>query len=164
MRLALGTDSSNSGGRHSLFEIMRLALMLSRPETSDPRAWPAASRVFEMATTGGARALGLTGELGSIEPGRRADLVLLDPRTAALAGAPVTVPHLVQHASAESVTAVMVNGAWALRDGRILTFDERAVIARVLDVTTELLARARADVELAAAAAPYFLAGNTPGV
>lgn len=162
--LALGTDSSNSGGRHSLFEIMRLALMLSRPETADPRAWPGAGRILEMATTGGARALGLAGALGTIEPGRRADLVLLDPRTAALAGAPVTVSHLVQHASAETVTAVMVNGAWALRAGRILAFDERAVIARVLAVTTGLLARARADVELAAAAAPYFLVAETPGV
>jgi len=162
--LALGTDSSNSGGRHSLFEIMRLALMLARPETPDPRQWPGADRVLEMATAGGARALGLAGELGHIERGRRADLVLLDARTAALAGAPMTVPHLVQHASAEAVTAVMVNGAWVLRDGRILAFDERAVIERVVAVTSELLARARADVELAEAAAPYFLVGETPGV
>jgi hypothetical protein len=57
-----------------------------------------------------------------------------------------------------------VNGAWALRDGRILAFDERGVIARVLAVTTELLARARTDVELAEAAAPYFLVGETPAV
>jgi len=42
--------------------------------------------------------------------------------------------------------------------------EERGVVGGVLDVTTELLARARADVELAAAAAPYFLAGHTPGV
>src|SRR5437870_4392251 len=60
--LALGTDSSNSGGRHNLFEIMRLALMLSRPETPDPGGWPGAGAVFAMATTGGARALGLAGE------------------------------------------------------------------------------------------------------
>ena len=162
--LALGTDSSNTGGRHSLFEVMRLALMLPRPETPDPRSWPGANRVLGMATTGGARALGLAGALGRIERGQRADLVLLDPRTAALAGAPTTVPHLVQHASAEAVTAVMVNGTWVLRDGRILAFDEGAVIERVLGVTTELLAQARAGVELAEAAAPYFLTRETPAV
>src|SRR5206468_9002188 len=62
VRLALGTDSSNSGRRHSLLEIMRLALMLSRPEPSDPRAWPGPGRTLVMATTGGGRAPGLAAE------------------------------------------------------------------------------------------------------
>src|SRR5436309_15996167 len=66
--LALGTDSSNSGGRHDLFEVMRLALMLPRPDTPEPRAWPAPRRVLEMATTGGARAIGRAGVVGRIEP------------------------------------------------------------------------------------------------
>src|SRR5262249_56321174 len=90
--LALGTDSSNSGGRHDLFEVMRLALMLPRSDTPEPRAWPAPRQVLEMATTGGARAIGQAGVVGRIEPGQRADLVLLDPRGAALAGAPPTAP------------------------------------------------------------------------
>ncbi len=128
--LALGTDSSNSGGPHSLFEVMRLALMLPRPETPDPRAWPEPRQVLAMATTGSARALGLGGALGRIEPGQRADLVLVDPRGAGLAGAPVTVPHLVQHGGAAAVAAVMIDGTWVLRDGRILAFDETAVLAR----------------------------------
>lgn len=154
--LALGTDSSNSGGPHSLFEVMRLALMLPRPETPDPRAWPEPRQVLAMATTGGARALGLAGALGRIERGQRADLVLVDPRGAGLAGAPVTVPHLVQHGGAAAVAAVMIDGAWVLRDGRILAFDETAVLDRVTAISTELLAAARAGVEFADAAAPYF--------
>jgi 5-methylthioadenosine/S-adenosylhomocysteine deaminase len=156
--LALGTDSSNSGGPHNLFEVMRLSLMLSRPDTPDPRAWPTAPRVFEMATTGGARALGRPGTVGRLERGQRADLVLLSPRTAALSGAPLTLPHLVQHAGAEAVAAVMINGAWVLRDGRILAFDEPAVLERVAALTAECLASARPDVEFAETVAPYFSA------
>jgi 5-methylthioadenosine/S-adenosylhomocysteine deaminase len=156
--LALGTDSSNSGGRHDLFEVMRLALMLPRPDTPDPRAWPEARQVLEMATTGGARAIGQVGKLGRIEPGQRADLVLLDPRGAALAGAPMTVPHLVQHAGATAVAGVMIDGAWALRDGRILTFDEPAVLDEVSAIAAEARAAAGPELVLAETAASYFQA------
>jgi 5-methylthioadenosine/S-adenosylhomocysteine deaminase len=162
--LALGTDSSNSGGPHNLFEVMRLALMLSRPETPDARDWPTSARIFEMATTGGARALGLAGTVGRLERGQRADLVLLSSRTAGLAPVPVTLPHLVQHAGTAAVTAVMINGAWVLRDGRLLAFDEPAVIAQASSVRAECLASARLDVEFAETAAPYFstLVGCAP--
>jgi len=155
--LALGTDSSNSGGRHDLFEVMRLALMLPRPDTPDPRAWPAPRRIFEMATIGGARALGRADTLGRIEPAQRADLVLLDPRTAALAGSPVTLPHLVQHVGATAVASVMIDGRWVLRDGRILTFDEPAVLERAAAIAREARAAAGPALVLAETAAPYFL-------
>jgi cytosine/adenosine deaminase-related metal-dependent hydrolase len=154
--LALGTDSSNTGGPHSLFEVMRLALMLPRPDTPDPRAWPRPARILDMATRGGARALGLAGRLGDLAPGHRADLVLLDPRDAALGGATVTVPQLVQHASPGAVAAVMVEGRWVLRDRRILAFDEAAVLDRLAALGPELLAAARPDLELATAAAAHF--------
>src|SRR5207249_11439543 len=88
--LALGTDSSNSGGRHDLFEIMRLALMLPRADTPEPRAWPAPRRVLEMATTGGAPAIGRAGGIGRSEPGHGADRGRLAPRGAGVAGAPAT--------------------------------------------------------------------------
>jgi 5-methylthioadenosine/S-adenosylhomocysteine deaminase len=156
--LALGTDSSNSGGRHDLFEVMRLALMLPRPDTTDPHAWPEARQILEMATTGGARAIGHAGKLGRIEPGQRADLVLLDPRGAALAGAPVTVAHLVQHAGASAVAAVMIDGTWALRDGRILAFDEAAVLDEVAAISAEVRATAGPELVVAETAAPYFQA------
>jgi cytosine/adenosine deaminase-related metal-dependent hydrolase len=154
--LALGTDSSNSGGRHDLFEMMRLALMLPRPDTPEPRAWPTPRRVLEMATTGGARAIGQGGVVGRLEPGQRADLVLLDPRGAALAGAPATVPHLVQHGSAAAVAAVMIDGAWVLRDGRILAFDEAAVLEQATAMAAEIRAVAGPALALAEAAAPFF--------
>jgi 5-methylthioadenosine/S-adenosylhomocysteine deaminase len=156
--LALGTDSSNSGGRHDLFEVMRLALMLPRADTLSPRAWPTARRVFEMATTGGARAIGQAGMVGRIEPGQRADLVLLDPRGAGLAGGPPTVPLLVQHGTAAAVAAVMIDGAWVLSEGRILAFDEAVVLARAETIAAEVRAEAGPALVLAETAAPFFQA------
>jgi hypothetical protein len=69
-----------------------------------------------------------------------------------------SVPQLVQHATAAAVAGVMVEGRWVLRDGRILAFDEDAVLDRVAAVGTQVRAAAQRDVELAKAAAPYFLA------
>ena len=110
-----------------------------------------------MATTGGAHAIGQAKVLGRIEPGQRADLVLLDPRTPGLAGGPVTVPHLVQHGGAAAVKSVMIDGAWVLRDGRILAFDESAVLERAATVAAEARAAAGPGLVLAETASPYFL-------
>ena len=109
-----------------------------------------------MATSGGAGAIGQARAVGRLEPGQRADLVLIDPRTAALAGSPVTVPHLVQHGGAAAVAAVMIDGTWVLRDGRILAFDESAVIDRAAAIACEARAAAGPGLVLAETAAPYF--------
>jgi 5-methylthioadenosine/S-adenosylhomocysteine deaminase len=153
--LALGSDSANTGGRNDLFEIMRLALMMHRlalPLDS----WPGPERIFEMATLGGARVLGLGGELGRIAPGQLADLVLLRPGGAAMAAAEPDIATIVQHASAAPVEAVMVGGAWVYRDGCILSFDETAMLARYAALSGDILARAAQGLALADEARPYF--------
>jgi len=103
--------------------------------------------------------------LGPIAPsGQRADLVLLDPRGPGLAGGPVTVPLLVQHGSAAAVAAVMIDGTWVLRDGRILAFDEATVLAEAAAVTAEVRAAARPGLVLAETAAPFFGTCRSSGV
>src|SRR5439155_653918 len=96
------------------------------------------------------------GVTGRIEPGQRADLVLLDPRGAGLAGAPATVPHLVQHGSAAAVASVMIDGVWVLRAGRILAFDEAAMLGQAAAVSAEVRAAAGPGLVLAETAAPFF--------
>lgn len=153
--LALGSDSANTGGRHDLFEIMRLALMLHRP-AMPLEEWPRPEQVFAMATTGGARVLGLERELGRIGPGQRADLVLLRAGTAAMAAGKPSIGTIVQHGSSASVDAVMVDGSWLYRDGRIVSFDEQEVLGRFAEVGAEILDRARPELELANEARRYF--------
>ena len=128
VQIALGNDSANTGGRHDHFATMRLALMLPRRDGGDFAAWPTPRAVFAAATEGGAAALGLKGQLGRIAPGQHADLVLLRANAAAVVAAEQSLDVLVQHGGPEHVDSVMVGGRWAMQSGRIVAFDEAAVI------------------------------------
>jgi cytosine/adenosine deaminase-related metal-dependent hydrolase len=74
----------------------------------------------------------------------------------------VTVPHLVQHGGAAAVAAVMIDGVWVFRDGRILAFDEAAVLAGVAAISSEIRAAAGPGLVLAETAAPYFQGCSAP--
>ena len=128
VRLALGNNSANTGGRHDHFAQMRLALMLPRHAGGAFSEWPGPTEVFLAATEGGAAALGLHGRLGRIAEGQLADLVLLRATDSGSLAAEPTLDALVQHAGPEHVQSVMIGGAWAMRDGRILAFDEVAAL------------------------------------
>jgi 5-methylthioadenosine/S-adenosylhomocysteine deaminase len=127
-RLGLGTDGAASNNDLDMFEEMLTAALLAKHATGDPTAAPAAA-VLEMATLGGARALGREAELGSLEPGKRADLVVVDlaePRLHPLYDA---VSHLVYAAKGADVRHVVVEGRVIMRDRRVLTLDAAAVLA-----------------------------------
>ena len=121
-RVALGADGAPCNNRLDAFEEMRLAALIQKPRLG-PDAMPAA-QVLEMATLGGARALGLESEIGSIEVGKRADLIALDlsgahgqPEDADLAS------RIVYAARAADVRHVLVDGRIVVRDGRLETAD-----------------------------------------
>jgi cytosine/adenosine deaminase-related metal-dependent hydrolase len=121
-RVALGADGAPCNNRLDGFEEMRLAALIQKPRLG-PDAMPAAT-VLELATLGGARALGLEREIGSIEVGKRADLVALDlsgphgqPADAEIAS------RLVYAARAADVRHVLVDGRLVVRGGRLLTAD-----------------------------------------
>jgi cytosine/adenosine deaminase-related metal-dependent hydrolase len=120
--VALGADGAPCNNRLDGFEEMRLAALIQKPRLG-PEALPA-TKVLELATRGGARALGLEHEIGSIEVGKRADLVALDlsgphgqPAEADL------VSRLVYAARAADVRHVVVDGRVVVRSGRLLTAD-----------------------------------------
>ena len=126
----LGTDGpAGSNNDFDLFEEMDLAAKLQKLETRNPRALPA-KQALEMATLGGARALGLDREIGSLEAGKRADIITVDLT------APNAVPiydaysQMVYALKASNVSGVVVNGRELVREGRCLTLDSTAVIAK----------------------------------
>ncbi len=139
--MALGSDSANTGGRHDLFEIMRLASMLHRAPGSDPSCWPQGADLLDMATHNGAHVLGLGCETGRIAVGRAADLVLVRRATASTTLMEETSDSFVLHASEGAIAGVMIAGNWALREGTIQAFDETAVIAEARDVHAEIRQR-----------------------
>ena len=111
-----------------MFDAMRLAAFLHKVKTGDPRVIPATT-ALEMATIGGARALGLDKQIGSLEAGKRADLVLVSMQSARQTPLYDPISHVVYASRGEDVRTVMVNGRILMRDRKMLTLDEPAVLA-----------------------------------
>jgi 5-methylthioadenosine/S-adenosylhomocysteine deaminase len=82
-----------------------------------------------MATIDGARALGLEDEIGSIETGKRADLVLFDLNEVRTTPCPDPVSAIVYAAEASNIRTVMIDGRILMREGKLTAFDEKAVLA-----------------------------------
>ena len=128
LRLGLGTDGAASNNDLDMFEEMLTAALLAKHVTGDPTVAPAAS-VLEMATLGGARALGMEDRLGSLEAGKRADLIVVDLSAPRLHPLYDPVSHLVYAAKGADVRHVVVEGRVVMRDRKITTLDEAAVLA-----------------------------------
>jgi cytosine/adenosine deaminase-related metal-dependent hydrolase len=145
VRVALGCDGGPSNNCYDLIREMKLAASVHKGHTLDPTVVPA-EKVLEMATIDGARALGLDGEIGSLEPGKKADLVVLDMWRPHLTPSFNPVSTLVYAAMGSDVAHVMVDGRWVVRDRRLLTMDEGEIIADARRLSTALLGRAGVDL------------------
>ena len=128
--VGLGPDGpAGSNNDLNMFEEMDLAAKLQKVFTLDPRSLPATA-AFEMATSGGARVLGLQNEIGSIEPGKRADLIAvrLDRPHAQPLYEPIS--QLVYALKASDVGDVMIDGRLVVRDRQLLTLDLKQILAK----------------------------------
>src|ERR671931_1299141 len=126
--VGIGTDGAASNNDLDMFEETRLAALLAKGAGGDPTALPARD-ALAMATRLGASALHLDHLTGSLEPGKRADLIVLDLDT--LHNAPAfgrdpgaIYAQIVYAAKSTDVIDVMCNGRWLMRDRRLLTLDE----------------------------------------
>jgi 5-methylthioadenosine/S-adenosylhomocysteine deaminase len=139
--VSLGADGAPCNNTLNIFEEMRLAALLQKP-LHGPTSMPAKS-VFELATRGGAAALGILHEVGSLEAGKKADMVLLDLDTPWLPstepGAENIYSTIVYSCSPENVHSVMVNGEWVYRnrshtrlDAQRLVYDGRNELQALL--------------------------------
>ncbi len=127
--VGIGTDGPASNNNLDLFDEMDTAAKLAKFTTGDPSVLPAET-VFRMATAGGAQVLNLHSEIGSLEVGKRADIVLVDTRRAGLTPLYQLYSHLVYATQGGDVTTVLVNGRVVVRDRRILTVDEEEIMER----------------------------------
>jgi len=126
IRVGLGTDGAASNNDLSMWEEMDTAAKLHKLSSGDPKVM-SALQAFELATIRGARALHMEKEIGSIEVGKRADLVLVDRDS--LNKIPVynIYSDLVYATKASDVQTVIINGRIVMRDRRLLTLDETAI-------------------------------------
>ncbi len=132
LNVGIGTDGPASNNDLDMFEEIRLAAFLAKGTSGDPTALPARS-VLAMATRIGAHAMHLGDITGSLEPGKRADLILVDIATVhnspRFRRDPANIyAQLVYAAKATDVSDVMVNGKWLMRAHNLLTLDEAELL------------------------------------
>ena len=139
--VSIGADGAPCNNNLDAFVEMRAAALIQKGRLLSPTVMPAPT-VFELATLQGASALGLEDEIGSIEPGKKADLVFLD------FDYPHTVPHtdvystLVYSAGRENVETVIVDGELLYEDGHFTRFDENDLLNKCKEASHKLLTRA----------------------
>ena len=128
LAVGLGTDGAASNNDLDMFEAMRQAAFLHKLVTRDPRAIPAAV-ALRMGTIDGARALGMEQTIGSLEPGKRADLLVVSMSAPRQTPMYDPLSHLVYVTRGDDVRTTIVNGKVLMRDRKMLTLDEGAVLA-----------------------------------
>jgi 5-methylthioadenosine/S-adenosylhomocysteine deaminase len=124
--VSLGADGAACNNRLDMFTEMRTAALLQKV-SHGPEVLPAA-RVLRMATIDGARALGLANQIGSLEVGKRADVIVVALNQTHSAPANEVVSSLVYTAQPSDVLATIVQGSIVMRDGALLTLNESEVL------------------------------------
>jgi 5-methylthioadenosine/S-adenosylhomocysteine deaminase len=138
--VGLGTDGCASNNNLDLFQEMDFAAKLHKVHRLDPTVMPAQT-VLEMATLGGARVLGLEEEIGSLEVGKKADIIILDLNRPHLQPVYNIVSHLVYAATGADVRDVIIDGKLVMENRKLLTLDEKTILSKMEEIKTKILHR-----------------------
>ncbi len=138
--LGFGSDSSNWANAFDIFRQAQLAILFSRLIEGSRKSL-SSNDALRIATIGGARAAGLGSRIGSLEAGKRADLVIHTADRPEMVPALDPVRNLMYSAGSKAVNTVMINGRVVLRDGIIVGVDEASALSAVEDVARVVVAR-----------------------
>jgi 5-methylthioadenosine/S-adenosylhomocysteine deaminase len=139
-RIALGSDSTNWSNDFDLWRQANLAVMAARDVHMDRNYLIAEDGIY-MATRGGARAVGLEDSIGSLEPGKRADVVIHTLDRPEMVPTTNMIRNLFYASRSKSVHAVIFDGKVILEEGRFTSLDEQAIYVEIRKASTALLAR-----------------------
>jgi 5-methylthioadenosine/S-adenosylhomocysteine deaminase len=129
VNVGLGTDGAASNNRLDVFTEMRLAALLAKGSTDDPTALPAHT-ALEMATVRAARALGIDDRVGTLAPGKYADMTAVNLDALELQPCYDPLSHLVYAAGREHVSHVWVNGELRVERGRLTSLDANELVSK----------------------------------
>jgi 5-methylthioadenosine/S-adenosylhomocysteine deaminase len=132
--VALGTDGAASNNSLDMINEMKFAALLNKAHKLDPTVMPAYS-VLEMATINGAKALGLEKDIGSLEVGKKADVIIVDLHKPHLMPVHNVASHLVYSAVGGDVDTVIVDGKIVMRGREVLTLDENDVMEKAQEAS-----------------------------
>jgi 5-methylthioadenosine/S-adenosylhomocysteine deaminase len=153
--VALCTDEATVEDTSSLWSVGRLAAQLHTITGPDYQAWPTAEEILRAMTEGGARAMGLSGEIGVLREGARADIVLVDLSTSAYVPLVSLPRHLVYGEDGRSIRLVIVDGEIVVEDGQVRTVDEQGLLEEARELTSHRAASAGPAERWAERLRPY---------
>jgi 5-methylthioadenosine/S-adenosylhomocysteine deaminase len=142
MKVGIGTDGPASNNDLDMFEEIRLSALLAKISSNDPTVLPA-RQALELATIGGARAMHMDAITGSLEPGKRADIAIVDMNAIhhypKFHNSPDAVySRLIYAAKSTDVVHVLCNGRWLMRDRQLLTVDEEKARAEASTIAARI--------------------------
>jgi cytosine/adenosine deaminase-related metal-dependent hydrolase len=144
--VSLGCDGGPSNNTYDMVREMRLAALIHKTAWKDPLVVPAEQAV-EMATIGGAAAIGLSDQVGSLEPGKLADIILVDMTDVGLTPNINPVSNLVYAGCGHDVDTVIVNGTILMKDKKLLTMDVERIKQQAIEHSRDLHERADVKIE-----------------
>lgn len=144
VRVGLGVDGASTNNGQNVWETMKMAMLFQKQHREDP-GFGSAELALELMTLGGARALHLEREIGSLEPGKRADLIVIDTGRVSLAPAQTLVSNLVYSNDPWAVRDVYVDGERIVADGVHRALDRPAVVRGATGALDRVLERAGLD-------------------
>jgi 5-methylthioadenosine/S-adenosylhomocysteine deaminase len=156
VNVALGSDGICSNDTPRMFDVMHAAGLLHNIASANHHRWLDAGEVLAAATRGGAHSALLEAEVGSLEVGKRADLVMLDMRTAAFTPCNDVRNHLVYCENGSSVETVIVNGEIVVASGKLTRVDEAVLLAELRELMPEFLAQHGRTEAANKVLEPYF--------
>jgi 5-methylthioadenosine/S-adenosylhomocysteine deaminase len=136
--VSLGSDSAASNNNLDLFQEMKIASLLQKAHRWDPTLLPA-QKMLDMATIDGAKALGMEDKIGSIEVGKKADIILVDFSRPHLVPVHDVVSNIVYSAQGEDVVTTIVNGKILMEDRKVKTLNEKEVLEKASKAAGELI-------------------------
>ena len=145
VNVAIGSDASDCSNYADMIRTMYLAAVLPKDYRNDADI-SSAEQAIEMATVNGARAIGMQKEIGSLEPGKKADVIIINMRNPAWYPNFSEVQNLVYSASGDAVETVYVNGRLVMENRKILTVDEEKILDRCAELGEAILKRGNLKV------------------
>lgn len=141
VNITLGCDGGPSNNTYDMFWEMKLTACLHKVNKLDPTVVPS-ERIMEMATINGARALGLDHMIGSLETGKRADVIVIDCNKPHIAPNLNPVSTVVYAAQGQDVDTVFVDGQLVMRNRQVMTMNEGAILEEVRHAAANLIKKA----------------------
>jgi cytosine/adenosine deaminase-related metal-dependent hydrolase len=139
--VSIGADGAPCQNTCDLLQELKLAAIIQRSISHNPRLFRAET-ILEMGTINGARALGLADQIGSLEVGKKADLIAIDIRKPHLQPCNNPVSNVVYSATGRDVSVVVVDGQLIVDRGKVLTMDEEAIIEAAKQKSYNIIQRA----------------------